>query len=218
MREPGGYNESVNTMPDPPANRERMPARLVLASASPRRLQLLRQAGIEPDEVRSPSVDETPARGELPRDLARRLAREKAAGGEPGAYTLAADTVVSVGRRVLPKPEEAEEAASCLRLLSGRSHRVHTAVCLVTPGGKLRERLVETRVIFKRLSAQEHEAYLAAGEWRGKAGGYAVQGLAACFVRQLVGSYGAVVGLPLYETVSLLAGEGYAVLGRWGAA
>ena len=202
-------------MPDPPANIERAPIRLVLASASPRRLQLLRQAGIEPDEIRSPSVDERPAKGELPRDLARRLARDKAAGSDAGVYTLTADTVVSVGRRILPKTEEAEEAATCLRLLSGRSHRVHTAVCLVTPAGKLRERLVETRVIFKRLSGPEHEAYLAAGEWRGKAGGYAVQGLAACFVRQLVGSYGAVVGLPLYETVSLLAGEGYPVLAGW---
>lgn len=194
--------------------------RLILASASPRRLALLRQAGIEPDGIGAADLDETPRASELPRHLAARLARSKAeavAAGHGASYVLAADTVVAVGRRILPKAENAEVAASCLRLLSGRAHRVFTAVCLVTPAGAVRSRLVETRVRFKRLSEPEHASYLAAGEWRGKAGGYAIQGLAATFVLQLVGSYSAVVGLPLYETVSLLGGESYPVRQRWPA-
>lgn len=201
------------------------PARtwLVLASASPRRLALLRQIGLEPDEVAPAEIDETPRPRELPRDLARRLAREK---GEATCrlpwsdrlerrYVLAADTVVAVGRRILPKAETLDQAAECLRLLAGRNHRVFTAICLTAPNDRVRERLVESRVAFKRLSALETDAYLASGEWRGKAGGYAIQGLAAAFVRTIVGSYPAIVGLPLHETVSLLGGEGYPVLGRW---
>ncbi|QJP14705.1 Maf-like protein [Starkeya sp. ORNL1] len=197
---------------------------LVLASGSPRRLALLAQAGLEPDALMPAEIDETPERGELPRRLALRLAKEKAqvaqtrreASGEfPGAYLIAADTVVAVGRRILPKPEIAEEAADCLRLLSGRAHRVYSGVAVVTAKGALRSRLVETRVRFKRLSREDIEAYLASGEWRGKAGGYAIQGFAGTFVVKLVGSYTNVVGLPLAETVALLAGEGYPVRYSW---
>jgi septum formation protein len=192
--------------------------RLVLASASPRRLALLQQIGIEPDELIPADLDETPKRNELPRRLAARLGAEKAraaakiAAGHPhleGCYVVAADTVVALGRRILPKCELMEEAGDCLRLLSGRAHRVFTGVTMITPRGGERQRLVETRVRFKRLSSDEIEAYLASGEWRGKAGGYAIQGLAGSFVVKLVGSYTSVVGLPLYETMSLLAGEGY---------
>lgn len=192
--------------------------KLVLASSSPRRLALLQQIGIEPDALIPADLDETPKRSELPRTLATRLASEKAqaaskiAGARDGfadCFVLAADTVVAVGRRILPKCELAEEAGACLRLLSGRTHRVWTSISLITPRGAERRRLVETRVRFKRLSAQEMEAYLASGEWRGKAGGYAIQGLAGVFPVKLVGSYSAVVGLPLAETMALLAGEGY---------
>ncbi len=197
--------------------------RLVLASASPRRLALLQQVGLEPDELLPADLDESPLKGELPRSLAVRLANEKArvaaklAAREAGApaFVIAADTVVSVGRRILPKCELVEEAAACLDLLSGRSHRVHTAVTLITPKGAERRRLVETRVRFKRLASAEISAYLASGEWRGKAGGYAIQGLAGAFAVKLVGSYSGVVGLPVYETLSLLAGEGYPVHLLW---
>ncbi|HEY7457552.1 MAG TPA: Maf-like protein [Xanthobacteraceae bacterium] len=198
--------------------------KLVLASGSPRRLGLLNQAGLEPDSLEPVEIDETPERGELPRTLAVRLAREKAEaslarvrGREAikDAYILSADTVVAVGRRILPKPDVLEEAAACLRLLSGRTHRVYTGVCLVTPRDALRTRLVETRVRFKRLSNEDLESYLASGEWRGKAGGYAVQGLAGSFVTKIVGSYTNVVGLPLYETTSLLAGEGFPIHFGW---
>jgi septum formation protein len=198
--------------------------KLVLASGSPRRLSLLNQAGIEPDSLQPAEVDEIPVKGELPRALANRLARTKAqvayAGVNideelRGSYVLAADTVVAVGRRVMPKAEMLDEAAACLRLLSGRNHRVYTGICLVTPKGAFRQRLVETRVRFKRLSKEDLEAYLASGEWRGKAGGYAIQGLAGTFVVKMVGSYTNVVGLPLYETMSLLGGEGYPVHFGW---
>lgn len=198
--------------------------KLVLASGSPRRLSLLNQAGLEPDSLEPVEIDESPERGELPRTLAVRLAREKAEASivrvrnKPeikDAYVLAADTVVAVGRRILPKPEVLDEAAACLRLLSGRTHRVYTGVCLVTPRDALRTRLVETRVRFKRLSNEDLESYLASGEWRGKAGGYAIQGLAGSFVTKIVGSYTNVVGLPLYETVSLLAGEGFPIHFGW---
>jgi septum formation protein len=198
--------------------------RLVLASASPRRLALLDQAGIKADSLLPTDIDETPKKNERPRDLARRLAREKAEAAlvvtrnQPeltGAYIIAADTVVALGRRVLPKPEIVDEAAECLRLLSGRAHRVYTAVTLVTPKGAFRERLVETRIRFKRLSSEDIETYLASGEWRGKAGGYAAQGIAGSFIVKLVGSHSAVVGLPLYETLSLLGGEGYPVHMGW---
>jgi len=198
--------------------------KLVLASGSPRRVSLINQAGIEPDELRPADIDETPLRGELPRVCANRLAHAKAeaalAGiGETdevyGAYVLAADTIVSVGRRILPKAELIDEAAQCLRLLSGRNHKVYTAICLVTPKRRFRQRVIETRVRFKRLSGEELEAYLASGEWRGKAGGYAAQGLAGAFIVKLVGSYTNVVGLPLYETVALLAGEGFPTTVGW---
>src|SRR5688500_6089643 len=191
--------------------------KLVLASGSPRRVNLINQAGIEPDALRPSDVDETPKRGELPRACANRLARAKAEAALRlisvddelrGAYVLSADTVVAVGRRILPKAELLDEAAQCLRLLSGRNHRVYSGVCMVTPKEAFRQRLVETRVRFKRLSDDDIEAYLASGEWRGKAGGYAVQGIAVSFVIKLVGSYTNVVGLPLYETISLFSGEG----------
>lgn len=196
--------------------------KLVLASGSPRRLALLNQAGIEPDLLMPAELDETPERGELPRRLAQRLAVEKGrvvaqrareAGME--ALVLSADTVVAVGRRILPKPELHDEAADCLRLLSGRTHRVYTGVCVVDPRGHDHTRLVETRVRFKRLSRDDVADYLACGEWRGKAGGYAIQGIAGSFVVKLVGSYTAVVGLPLIETIGLLAGEGYPVRAGW---
>ena len=198
--------------------------KLVLASGSPRRLSLINQAGVEPDSLEPAEIDETPERGELPRTLAVRLAREKALKAQErirsredlkGAFILAADTVVSVGRRIMPKPELLEEAGSCLRLLSGRTHRVYSGVCLVTPNDKVKTRLVETRVRFKRLSDQDIESYLASGEWRNKAGGYAIQGLAGTFVVKIVGSYSNVVGLPLYESIALLAGEGYPVHFVW---
>jgi septum formation protein len=198
--------------------------KLILASGSPRRLALLNQAGIDPDALRPVDIDETPIRGELPRACATRLARTKADAafavaseeeGLRGAYLLAADTVVAVGRRILPKAELIDEAAQCLRLLSGRNHRVHSAVCLVTPKGSFRQRLVETRVRFKRLSEEDIEAYLDSGEWRGKAGGYAAQGIAGSFIVKLVGSYSSVVGLPLYETMALLSGEGYPIRSGW---
>jgi septum formation protein len=198
--------------------------KLVLASGSPRRLALLNQAGIEPDSLQPTEIDEIPVKGELPRALANRLAREKAQMALSnvrideelrGSYIIAADTVVAVGRRVMPKAAMLDEAAACLRMLSGRNHRVYTGICLVTPKGAFRQRLVETRVRFKRLSNEDLEAYLASGEWRGKAGGYAIQGLAGTFVVKMVGSYTNVVGLPLYETLSLLSGEGYPVHFGW---
>ncbi len=199
--------------------------KLVLASGSPRRIELLQQAGIEPYRICPADIDETPQRAEQPRSLAKRLSKEKAEkalaslsaeeGFERDAYILAADTVVAVGRRILPKAELLDEATNCLRLLSGRSHRVYTGLCLITPAGKVRQTLVETRVRFKRLSREDIESYLASGEWRGKAGGYAIQGLAGTFVVKLVGSYPNVVGLPLYETVALLSGEGYKVHFNW---
>ncbi len=198
--------------------------RLVLASASPRRIELMQQAGLEPDRLIATDIDETPLRAEHPRSLAKRLSRGKAEralavlkedGETEGAFIVAADTVVAVGRRILPKAELVDEASNCLRLLSGRSHRVYTGISVVTPAGRLRQKLVETRVRFKRLSREELDAYLASGEWRGKAGGYAIQGLAGTFVVKLVGSYSNVVGLPLYEMVGLLAAEGYRVHFNW---
>jgi septum formation protein len=200
--------------------------RLVLGSASSRRLALLAQIGVKPDAVLPAEIDETPRPREKPRALAERLASEKAlasaaiAGGRADlapCLTLAADTVVGVGRRILPKCETRDDAELCLDLLSGRSHRVFTGLALVTGGGAVRRRLVETRLRFKRLSPNEVEAYLASAEWRGKAGGYAIQGLAGAFVERLLGSYSNVVGLPLAETVALLGGQGYDVHRRWGA-
>ena len=198
--------------------------RLVLASGSPRRLALLSQIGVEPDAVIPADIEETPEKNEAPRALAERLASEKAdvAAGiarkreDLGpSLVLAADTVVCVGRRILPKCEISEEAEDCLRLLSGRAHRVYTGLALVTPSGARRLRVVETRVRFKRLSREELNAYLDCGEWRGKAGGYAIQGFAGSFVVRLIGSYSSVVGLPLAETASLLTGEGYVPCRQW---
>ena len=186
--------------------------KLILASASPRRLALLAQIGIEPDAVRPADLDEEPQKGELPRLHAIRLAEEKAkavASLEPGAFILAADTVVACGRRILPKAMSEGDARFCLELLSGRAHRVYTAVALIDPEGRLRQRLSETRVHFKRLSDAELEAYVASGEWRGKAGGYAIQGHAGAFVRSLNGSYSGVVGLPLFEVKALLEGANF---------
>lgn len=188
-----------------------MKRRLVLASASPRRLDLLKQIGVAPDAVVATEIDETPLKGETPRALALRLAGEKAEAGA-GRQTslqsvvLAADTVVAVGRRILPKAEDEAQARACLSLLSGRTHRVYTGVALRRSNGALSTRLVETRVTFKRLAEREIDAYIESGEWRGKAGGYAVQGAAARFVVSIIGSYSNIVGLPLYETANLLEG------------
>lgn len=208
----------------PVGRRADLRPRLVLASASPRRMMLLGQVGVEPDALRPASIDETPRKGEMPRSLAYRLARAKAEAARDliandpelaGAYVLAADTVVALGRRVLVKPADVDQAMASLQLLSGRSHRVLTAICLITPDDGLRQKLVDTRVRFKRLSAAEIQSYLASREWRGKAGGYAIQGLAGCFVQKLVGSYTNVVGLPLTEVVGMLTGEGFPIHFNW---
>lgn len=186
---------------------------LVLASASPRRLALLRQIGVEPAIVDPAAIDETPRKGEAPRAHAVRMALEKAqavAARHPGKAVLGADTVVAVGRRILPKAEREDVARACLDRLSGRRHRVLGGVALIGPDGTARRRLVETVVSFKRLDAVEIADYLAGGEWRGKAGGYAIQGRAAGLIDFLRGSYSNVVGLPLYETRALLKGAGMA--------
>jgi septum formation protein len=185
---------------------------LVLASASPRRRDLLARIGIIPDRVLPTETDEAPRRAELPRQLAARLAAEKAAAAAaqaPGALVLAADTVVGVGRRILPKAETEAEARRCLELLSGRRHHVYTGVVLLTPDGKTLSRLVDTIVTFQRLTEAQIADYLAGGEWRGKAGGYAIQGRAEVFVRFLSGSHSNVIGLPLFETAQLLRGVGW---------
>ncbi|MBN8893024.1 MAG: septum formation protein Maf [Rhodospirillales bacterium] len=188
----------------------RPPQHLVLASASPRRLALLAQIGVVPDAVIPTDIDETPGKAEVPRVLALRLARAKArAAVRPGAYTLAADTVVAVGRRVLPKAETEAQARACLELLSGRRHLVFTAVVVVAPDGRLAERVCDSAVTFARLTEAQLRAYLAGGEWHGKAGGYAIQGAAATHIRFLSGSHSNVVGLPLFETAQLLRGLGY---------
>lgn len=190
---------------------------LILASASPRRLDLLRQIGCEPQHLIAASIDEAPLKNELPRIHAIRLAREKAEAvfkkPEVAALTgpfviLAADTVVGVGRRILPKAETEEDARACLALLSGRAHRVHTALALIGRDGQPRLRHVETKVGFKRLSKEEIETYIASKDWQGKAGGYAIQGLAAAYIDFISGSYSGVVGLPLYETAQLLGSFG----------
>lgn len=188
-------------------------APLVLASASPRRLDLLRQVGIAPARVSPADIDETPLPREVPRAHALRLARAKAlavAAREPGTAVLAADTVVGCGRRILPKAEDRATAARCLDLLSGRRHRVFGAICLVVPGRAPVLRLSVTAVRFKRLSVAEREAYLDGLEWQGKAGGYAIQGAAAAFVPEIVGSYANVVGLDLHLAVAMLRGAGVA--------
>jgi nucleoside triphosphate pyrophosphatase len=193
-------------------SREPASARLVLASASPRRRDLLAQIGLTPDQIDPAEIDETPLRDELPPNHAERLAREKAASvaaRHPGAFVLGADTVVACGRRILPKAEDQGTARACLELLSGRRHRVHGGIAVATPDGRLVSREVRTMVAFKRLSQAELDDYLAGGEWAGKAGGYAIQGRAARFVAAVNGSYPNVVGLPLFETARLLEGLGY---------
>jgi septum formation protein len=186
---------------------------LILASASPRRLELLARLGIVPQAVTPADIDETPARAELPRDHARRLAREKAltaaAAAPAPTFVLSGDTVVALGRRILPKAEDEHTARTCLKLLSGRRHRVLSAVALRSPDGTLCERLSETIVRFKPLSDQEIEAYLAGGEWHGKAGGYAIQGSAEGLIAWISGSHSGVVGLPLFETRALLRAAGF---------
>ena len=198
--------------------------KLVLASASPRRLQLLERVGLTPDLLNPADVDELPHKRETPRALSIRLAREKAEHARmmplvremgPNAFILAADTVVGLGRRILPKAETEDEARDCLSLLSGRSHWVYSTVCLIAPGNRISTRCVETKLRFKRLSREDVDSYIASGEWRGKAGGYAIQGRAEAFVRMLTGSHSAVIGLPLYETVHLLEGAGYPVFHSW---
>lgn len=198
--------------------------KLVLASASPRRLQLLERVGLKPDLLNPSDIDELPHKRETPRALSIRLAREKAERAlemplvrqlGANAFVLAADTVVGLGRRVLPKAETTDQALDCLSLLSGRSHWVYSTVCLIAPGNRVSTRCVETKVRFKRLSREDVDSYIASGEWRGKAGGYAIQGRAEAFVRMLTGSYSGVMGLPLYETVNLLEGAGYPVFHSW---
>ncbi len=197
---------------------------LVLASASPRRIELLAQIGIEPAFLQPADIDETPQRSEHPRSLAKRLSKQKAERAKDklkndadykSAFILAADTVVGVGRQILPKAESEDVALDCLRLLSGRAHKVFTGVCLVTPKGSLRQVLVESRVRFDRLSRRQMDAYISSGEWRGKAGGYAIQGLAGSFIVKMVGSYSNIVGLPLHETQALLEGENFPVYDQW---
>lgn len=184
--------------------------RLILASASPRRRELLARLGIAPADVAPADIDETPLGGELPRDYARRMAREKArAVAAADAHVLAGDTVVSVGRRILPKAEDRETAHECLRLISGRRHRVLSAIALRAPAGTFREKLSETVVVFKRLSKEDIAAYLEGDEWRGKAGGYAIQGVAEALIRRIDGSHSGVVGLPLYETRLVLKAAGF---------
>ena len=188
--------------------------RLILASASPRRLDLLARIGVKPDAIVPAEVDESVPTGELPRDHALRLAREKAeavAANEPDALILGADTVVAVGRRILPKVEDEETLRACMRLLSGRRHRVLTGVALAIPGQAIRERLGETMIAMKRLSDEEIDYYASHGEWRGKAGGYALQGYGEVYVRRIAGSYSNVVGLPLAETRALLKSAGYPI-------
>jgi len=187
-------------------------APLVLASASPRRLELLAQVGLTPDKVDPVDIDEAPLKGETPRLAAQRLAAAKARAGarrNPGAFILAADTVVAVGRRMLGKPDTLDEARAMLALISGRAHRVLTGVMVIAPDGREATRLAEARVKFKRLAKAETAALLAGEEWRGAAGAYRIQGRAGGFVTNLIGSYSAVVGLPLHETLSLLAGLGF---------
>jgi len=209
------------------------PARLALASASPRRLALLEQIRLRPDDVISTDIDETPLRDERPRQLALRLAVAKGRvakiqldsatpttnGHSAGqnSFIMSADTVVAVGRRILPKAETEAEARTCLKLLSGRAHDVLTAVAVLAPDGREASRLVESRVTIKRLSLVEVEGYIASREWQGKAGGYAIQGIAGGFVTFISGSYSAIVGLPLYESASLLEGLGYPIGRRWSA-
>ena len=191
---------------DPPGRQPRF----ILASASPRRIELLARIGITPDEILPAEIDETPLKAERPADYARRIAADKAkAISVPGALVLAADTVVAAGRRILPKAETEAEARSALELLSGRRHNVLSAITLIDAKGVARHRLSTSIVAFKRLSEEEIQAYLDSREWEGKAGGYAIQGRAEALIRSLSGSHSAVMGLPLYETRLLLRAAGY---------
>ncbi|MFM7085167.1 MAG: Maf family nucleotide pyrophosphatase [Hyphomicrobium sp.] len=198
--------------------------KLVLASASPRRLMLLEQVGIRPDSLRPSSIDETPKKGELPRSLVMRLSKAKAEAARESisndeelaeSYILAADTVVASNLKVFGKPSEIEEATAYLAQLSGRSHRVLTSVCLITPRDRIKTQIVETKVRFKYLSSSEIEAYVASREWKDKAGGYAIQGLAGSFVQKIEGSYTNVVGLPVTEVVGMLVSEGFPIHFNW---
>ena len=183
---------------------------LILASASPRRRELIARLGLTPDAIAPADIDETPAKGELPREYAKRMAREKAeAAASDDGFVLAGDTVVAAGRRILPKAEDEATARNCLELLSGRRHRVLSAIALRAADGSMRERLSETVVMFKRFSAEEIDAYIASGEWDGKAGGYAIQGIAEGLISRIQGSHSGVVGLPLYETRALLKAAGF---------
>lgn len=185
---------------------------LVLASASPRRLDLLRQAGVEPDQVAATDIDESPLTDETPRQLALRLAIDKArAGAEaaPGAFVIGADTMVALGRRLFGKPEHETDARRMIGLLSGRAHKVVSGVAVVAPDGRVASRVSETRVRWKRLTPAEVDGFIASGEWQGVAGAYRIQGRAEAFVLDIQGSYSGIVGLPLYETLALLEGLGY---------
>jgi septum formation protein len=185
--------------------------RLILASASPRRVNLLAQIGIVADQILPAHIDETPQKSELPSQLAKRLGAGKAlavAAEYPSACILSCDTVVAVGRRILDKAESEDDARRCLKLLSGRRHRVYGGLTLIDPDGKINNRLVTTSVVFKRLEGSEIDAYVDCGEWHGKAGGYAIQGRAGAFARNIIGSYSNIVGLPLFETAMLLKGAG----------
>jgi septum formation protein len=189
--------------------------RLILASASPRRLDLLGQIAVVPDAVDPADVDETPRKAELPAVYAARVAAEKGAvvaARHPGALVLSGDTVVAVGRRILPKAESEADARACLALLSGRRHRVLSAITLIDGEGRARHRLSDNIVIFKRLEQAEIDSYIASDEWRGKAGGYAIQGRAAGLIRTIQGSHSAIMGLPLYETRTLLKAAGYPII------
>lgn len=184
---------------------------LVLASASPRRRELIARLGLEPAAIVPAEIDETPGPGEQPRDYAKRMAREKALAVSADGHVLAGDTVVAAGRRILPKAEDEATARHCLDILSGRRHRVLSSIALKSPDGTLRERLSETIVRFKRLSSEEITAYLASGEWDGKAGGYAIQGAAEGLIQRIDGSHSGVMGLPLYETRALLKSAGFKI-------
>lgn len=199
---------------DPPAHlpEDILIPQLVLASASPRRRELIARLGIEPAAISAADIDETPHPREVPRDYARRMASEKAlAVTAPDGHVLAGDTVVALGRRILPKAEDEATARACLALLSGRRHRVLSAIALQAPDGTLREKLSETVVRFKQLDHAEVEAYIAGGEWEGKAGGYAIQGSAEGLIAWISGSHSGVVGLPLFETRALLRSAGFAI-------
>lgn len=214
----------VRARTKPAGRRKDVRPRFVLASASPRRLMLLSQIGLEPDGLRPASIDETPRRAEMPRSYVARLARAKAEAARDlisndeelaDAFVLAADTAVTHGRSIFGKPKNVDEALAMLLRLSGRSHRVLTSVCLITPDDRVRLKVIVTRVRFKRLSNDDIQSYLASREWRGKAGGYAIQGIAGSFVQDLSGSYTNVVGLPLTEVSSMLLGEGFPVHFNW---